>query len=117
MQPPKAMGSSLVKMLFHLCFLNKIIILKNLHTNWFTFSIGFGVSGGEGEGNLLLRCTPHVHLGKSTYMQYPHFSKNTLNPPPPPPRNEILDTPLDTGLGGGDGLLSLKVGGAANHKG
>ena len=23
--------------------------------------------------------------------------------------------PLDTGLGGGDGLLSLKVGGAANH--
>ena len=47
MQPPKAMGSSLVKMLFHICFLNKIIILKNLHTNWFTFSIGFGGSGGR----------------------------------------------------------------------
>ena len=58
MQPPKAMGSSLVKILFHICFLNKIVIKKILHTNWFTFSIGFGggvwCGGGRGESGVVV---------------------------------------------------------------
>ena len=43
MQPPKAMGSSLVKMLFHICFLSKIIIEKIIHTNFYGV---WGVGGG-----------------------------------------------------------------------
>ena len=68
MQPPKEVGFSLVKMLFHICFLNKIIIKKILHTDWFTFSIGFGGSVAD----LGWWCTLHVQLCKSTSISTPH---------------------------------------------